>query len=241
MRYKFFACLLVASAGCAGDGTDQTAADLSGATFTTNGDGTQVDGNVYASKSDVYIDGGPGAHAPSKAAALPEGNYYFQVTDPSGKTLLSSDDISCREFHVNASGVIDAVVGSCAHVTGTDSDHGGITVQLMPFDDTPNAGGEYKVWVTPVENYGDGHGVKNGFVPRYSKTDNFKIGSATSPTPDAGVPTPTPDAPCADAAPPPPPPPADANTGPDACTDAGVDTNAFNRTDVTFSSPTRGI
>ena len=220
MRYQLFACLLVA--GCAGDGVDQSNSDLSGAGFTTNADGTEVNGNVYASKSDVYLDGGPGPHAPSAAAALPEGDYYFQVTDPSGKTLLSSDDIACREFHVNASGVIDAVVGPCTHATGVDQDHaaqGAITVQLMPYDDTPNAGGEYKVWVTPVANYGSGHGDKHGFVPRYSKTDNFKIRSVTAPTPDAGVSTPDAEVPC-DAPPPPPPPPVDANTGPDACTDA---------------------
>ena len=39
---------------------------------------------------------------------------------------------------------------ACAHVTGIDGEDGGITVQLFPYDDTPNNGGEYKVWVTPT-------------------------------------------------------------------------------------------
>lgn len=54
------------------------------------------------------------------------------------------------------------------------------------YDDTPNPGGVYKVWVTFIEDYGLGGcpltstgadcGVgKFGFVPAHSKTDNFKV------------------------------------------------------------------
>ena len=83
---------------------------LSGAIFTTTVDGTIVNENVrYKTKLDVYLDGGPGPNAPASAAGLPEGDYYFQVTDPSGKDLLSTDHISCRKIHVNADGVIDFV------------------------------------------------------------------------------------------------------------------------------------
>jgi cysteine-rich repeat protein len=152
---------------------------LTGAIFTTTEDGSRVDANIYAAKEDVYLDGGPGNKAPAKAAGLPEGDYYFQVTDPSGKTLLSTDAIECREFHVSADGVIDSVRASpCAHLTGIDMDHanlGAITVQLMPYDDTPNNGGEYKVWVTPVDDYADGLAGKHGFIDALSKTDNFKV------------------------------------------------------------------
>lgn len=163
---------------------------VSGAIFTTVANGSSVNANIYASKDDVYLDGGPGPNAPAKAAGLPEGDYYFQVTDPSGKELLSLDDISCRSVHVNAAGVIDKVnlatiadkkgeQVSCAHKTGTDIDHNALTVQLMPYDNTPNKGGVYKAWMTPVGSYtgntdwqpGDVH----GFVPAYSKTDNFKV------------------------------------------------------------------
>jgi hypothetical protein len=186
---------------------------LSGAIFTTTEDGSVVNENVhYQKKEDVYLDGGPGPNAPSKAAGLPAGDYYFQVTDPSGKDLLSTDHISCRKIRVNDDGVIDYVYGGtnyvysnkdkvweaedCQHKQGVDVDHdelGAITVQLYPYDDTPNPGGVYKAWVTPVDKYtgdpdyepsgkhddvnGENYqpGDYHGFVPRWSKTDNYKV------------------------------------------------------------------
>lgn len=152
---------------------------LSGAIFTTDSTGNPVNLNIYDSKEDVYLNGGPGQSAPPDAAGLPAGDYYFQVTDPSGKELLSSDTIGCRQFTVDDSGVITAVGGgSCAHEFGTSTEDGGLTVQLFPYDDTPNNGGVYKVWVTPVDLYNadmDEPGNSFGFVPRYSKTDNFKV------------------------------------------------------------------
>jgi cysteine-rich repeat protein len=155
-----------------------------GAIFTTTVDGTVVNENHYAAKTDVYLDGGPRGHAPAKAAALAKGDYYFQVTDPSGKTVLSSDDIKCRKIRVSEDGVIvKAYPGPmCQHATGTDSDDaslGALTVQLAPFADTPNPGGVYKVWVTPVHDY-DGK-----FVHSKSKTDNFKVAPNAPPPPPA--------------------------------------------------------
>ena len=118
----------------------------------------------------------------------------FQITDPSGKILLSSDASKCRVVRV-ANGVIvarrditfsgntpnlppidhaDGVDDSChidddpAHPTSpgvaggsgqhdanTDVDHGppAIVVQMMPFEDTPNPGGVYKAWMTPLDVY----------------------------------------------------------------------------------------
>ena len=55
-----------------------------GAIFTTTVDGSAVNANLYESKCSVYLDGGPGPNAPAGAAGLPDGEYYFQVTDPSG-------------------------------------------------------------------------------------------------------------------------------------------------------------
>ncbi|MGY1695076.1 hypothetical protein ACI780_09200 [Geodermatophilus sp. SYSU D00814] len=134
--------------------------------------------NIYAAKEDVYLNGGPGVNAPDDAAGLPAGTYSFQVTDPSGKTLLSTDPVSCRQFTVDESGVITSVTpsGACAHVTGASTEDGGLTVQLFPYLDTPNNGGVYKVWVSPTELLDcTAPGNKNCFVPRYSKTDNFKV------------------------------------------------------------------
>ena len=69
---------------------------LPGAIFTTDVNGTQVNGNVYENCTDVYLNGGPPPNAPCSAAGLPDGCYCYQVTDPSGKVLLSLDDISNR-------------------------------------------------------------------------------------------------------------------------------------------------
>jgi cysteine-rich repeat protein len=165
-----------------------SAMQVRGAVFTTTADGSRVNANIYAAKTDVYLDGGPGPSAPPHAAALAEGDYYFQVTNPNGNDLLSTDDIACRRFHVNASGVIDSVDPGpgCAHEHGIDQDYaslGAITVQLMPYLDTTNPGGEYKVWVTPVAAYDATSTHAHGFVPSASKTDNFKVLMATPPPP----------------------------------------------------------
>src|SRR5215211_2416160 len=72
----------------------------SGAIFTTVADGSEVNFNIYPSKDAVYLDGGPGPGAPQTAAGLDDGVYVFQVTDPSGKTLLSQDTARKRQFTV---------------------------------------------------------------------------------------------------------------------------------------------
>ncbi len=168
----------------------------SGAIFTTLPDGSEVNFNIYDDKNDVYLDGGPGVGAPQDAAGLDDGTYVFQVTDPSGKTLLSTDFARCRQFVVS-SGVISSVVDTdCEHATGNDVDHPPAkTVQLVPYNDTPNPGGEYKVWVTRLEDFllgcqelgkagitgldevdcGNAPANRHGFIPSHSKTDNFKV------------------------------------------------------------------
>jgi hypothetical protein len=89
------------------------------------------------------------------------------------------------------------------HDTNIDTDwgvNGALVVQMMPFLDTPNPGGVYKAWVTPLDKYLERGGVLNehpydanrpikkkgvilgygndpGFGPPRSvqKTDNFKV------------------------------------------------------------------
>jgi len=156
---------------------------LPGAIFTTLEDGSRVNANIFQAKCDVYLDGGPGPNAPADAAGLPDGDYYFQVTDPSGKILLSTDPVENRQFAV-AGGIITGLSGMGNHVTGADIDNGATTIQLCPFDDTPNPGGVYKVWATPVADFagdptivdnGYSPGYFHGFIPAASKTDNFKV------------------------------------------------------------------
>jgi hypothetical protein len=175
----------------------------SGAIFTTVADGSEVNLNHFPSKEAVYLDGGPGPGAPQTAAGLDDGTYVFQVTDPSGKVLLSTDPARCRQFTVSG-GVITAVVMTgCQHATGDDVDHPPAkTVQLIPYANTPNNGGEYKVWATRVEDFlagcqalgfPDDSGLDevdcgfkddetppkglnaHGFTTDSSKTDNFKV------------------------------------------------------------------
>ncbi len=143
-------------------------AQLSGAIFTVNG-------NLYTNKTDVYLDGGPQGNAPCSAAGLPDGHYYFQVTDPPGATLLSSDAISEREVTVSG-GLITAYLGT--HTVGSGKCAGGISVALAPFDDTLNSGGEYKVWMTPIGDYDATDCPNFGFCD--SKTDNFKVKKSTA-------------------------------------------------------------
>lgn len=155
--------LVLASATAAGPAS---AAAINGALFTTDA-AANVNVNQYPTKADVYLSGGPGPNAPCTAAGMDDGVYVYQITNPSGTVLLSSDDISHREFTVTG-GVI---VSSNDHPT-VASLCGGVGVQMVPFDDTPNNGGVYKAWVTRKSDY-----IANGntFKPGSTKTDNFHV------------------------------------------------------------------
>src|SRR5262250_3328910 len=93
--------MAVAAVVAAVAGVALRASAPSGAIFTTVVDGTEVNFNIYDAKEDVYLDGGPGPGAPQSAAGLDDGTYVFQVTEPSGRTLLSQDPAKCRQFNVS--------------------------------------------------------------------------------------------------------------------------------------------
>src|SRR5258708_23324319 len=80
------------------------AANGSGAIYTTTASATTVNANIYAAKSDVYLSGGP--QNKQDPGLGPDGTYYFQVTDPSGAVLLSTDDINCPQV-VGPNGRLD--------------------------------------------------------------------------------------------------------------------------------------
>jgi hypothetical protein len=134
-----------------------------------------VNNNIYSSKDQVYLNGGPSSNGNCGPAGLPAGDYYFQVTDPSGQTLLSTDAITNRKITVGADGVFVSADNHPTHAGNCN----GVTVKLMPFADTPNNGGEYKVWLTPVADYSEGDGTF-GFSNQDSKTDNFKVIPSTT-------------------------------------------------------------
>jgi hypothetical protein len=151
-----------------------SAAGFSGAIFTTTFDGQSVNQNHYSNKNAVYLNGGP---QNQNANGLPDGTYYFQVTDPSGGTLLSTDPAVCRQLLV-ANGRVVAAAGPCPHPTGIpNSSNGSTPVKLAPFNDTPNNGGVYKAWLisqaanTTIAD----DGMHINFSNSNAKTDNFKV------------------------------------------------------------------
>jgi hypothetical protein len=174
-------------------------ANVSGAIYTSVFDGTEVNFNIYPSKEAVYLNGGPGKGAETNAPGLradgvADGVYVFMVTSPNGQTLLSTDIAACRRVQVTGGLVVGIAAADpldpttvCAapnipHANGTPQAGGATAVQLMPYDDTPNPGGEYKAWLTPAVKYVCPFNVvscdlgRNGFINSESKTDNFKVG-----------------------------------------------------------------
>jgi hypothetical protein len=159
------------------------AAQISGAIYTSTASGTVVNQNSFSSKPDVYLNGGPqNLHG----AGLPNGIYYYEVTDPSTNNLLSTDDAVCRQLVV-AGGVISGAYTNggtilCAHPAGAFNPASGATpVQLIPFLDTTNNGGVYKVTLisqdagigcTPVVA-GDNKTIT--VAGGCKKSDNFRI------------------------------------------------------------------
>jgi len=149
----------------------QAAPPLPGAVFTTNSDCSGVDLNIYGAKSDVYLDGGPSHPG---AASLPDGNYYVQVTDPSGACVLGTSVGAADEQPFKVTGgavqciqlctVLINGPGACA-ANGVDANCG--------YNDTTNPGGEYKVWVSNDPN----------FTNSSTKTDNFKVREGAPPNP----------------------------------------------------------
>lgn len=155
---------------------------IHGAIYTSVQDGSTVNANLYENKQDVYLNGGPPLNAPCSAGGIDDGDYFFQVTSPDGKKLLSSDRVFERKFRAR-DGVIKQYLGS-THALGRGNCPGAISIELYPYDDTPNNGGVYKVWVTRVADYLAAcpvarKGVRDcglaGFVPGHTKTDNYRV------------------------------------------------------------------
>lgn len=117
------------------------ARSFGGAIFTTDSSCTVVDQNIYESKTDVYLTGG------GKGVRLPDGSYYVQVTEPSGKVVLGTSGASLPIL------VVKGKFAACYQLWALT---GG-------FDDSRN--GEYKVWVCQDP----------AFSHPSCKTDNFRV------------------------------------------------------------------
>jgi len=103
---------------------------------------------IFEDKCDAYLVAGQEEGPPR----LPDGDYFFQVTDVSGETLLSSDEVRFRQFRV-ADGVIEGVSGQGSHTVWVNSLSGAASVQLCPYAESPDASGMYQVWVTRVKDF----------------------------------------------------------------------------------------
>ena len=171
MKIKTKLTLIIALAGCFLCGNIFAAAPLPGAIFTTDADCSGVDLNIYSSKADVYLTGGP-AHP--GGPTLPDGSYYVQVTNPGGSLLLGTSVGSGNETpFVVSGGVVQGCPQLCAILIS-----GGNPDPDCGYDDTDNPGGEYKVWVSTVATFDNNS----------TKTDNFKV-RASGPTPTPTPPT----------------------------------------------------
>jgi SdrD B-like protein len=131
---------------------------VTGAIYTTDSGCNRVNGNLFASKTDVFVNGGP-QHLGS--AGLPDGSYYIQVTDPSGAQLLGTSVGASIPQPVT---VVNGAFTSCLRLWDVVFQGG-----VQGYADTTNAGGEYKVWVSTVSTFDN----------NLTKTDNFKVGTSS--------------------------------------------------------------
>jgi hypothetical protein len=154
------------------------------AIYTTDITGTVVNQNIYTLSTDVYLSGGP---QNKNSSGLADGTYYFQVTDPSGGTLLSTDIALCRQLLVSGGRVSGAAGPACKHTNGTfDPADGTLPVQLFPFNPTANAGNQYKAWLiaqTPNTSVSPTDPTVLIFDQKDANTDNFKVQNAATPPP----------------------------------------------------------
>jgi len=128
---------------------------LPGAIFTTDAGCGSVDLNIYSDKGAVYLSGGP---KKSGAPNLPDGSYYVRVTDPSGATVLGTSVGTANPMPYS----VTSGVPSCLPVASIVVYP---TTNLPGYDDSPNSGSEYKLWVS----------TDSLFKDNSTKTDNFKV------------------------------------------------------------------
>jgi serine-aspartate repeat-containing protein C/D/E len=173
-------------------------AQVFGAITTTTESGAAQ--TVFADKSDVFFTAGPTATPCAATQFVPDGQYYFQVTDLAGTQLLSSDAASERLVTVH-NGVLatydghthdtdlggiseDASNSEEAEVAPVRGPCGALSVGLAPFRDAGSREASYLLWLTPLARFsGDpsqidpvcGDGCFHGFRPEFSLTSAFRV------------------------------------------------------------------
>src|SRR5215469_4253664 len=119
--------------------TAGTAFATPGAIYTTDSTCSGVNVNIFTSKDDVYLNGGP----QGGGSGLPDGSYYVQVTTPDG-TLLGSS-VSPPAPTTTQPFVVTGGNGNCIQLSTSIYKASDGT---LGYDDTTNSGGEYKVWAS---------------------------------------------------------------------------------------------
>ncbi|HSD71621.1 MAG TPA: SdrD B-like domain-containing protein [Thermoanaerobaculia bacterium] len=169
-------------------------AQLSGVVTTVTAAGAPQD--VFTAKGDVFFTAGPTATPCAFTRFLSDGRYYFQVTDISGRRLLSTDPAAERVVTVR-NGVLfsyDGHTHAADAAQGTGGEEGaefvalgpcgGLSVGLAPFSDAGNLDASYLLWLTPLAAFsGDpaqidavcGTGCFHGFRPESSLTASFRV------------------------------------------------------------------
>lgn len=145
-----------------------------GNVFVSTSGGVVPDDGLFQTAQAPYLNAGPRGNAKcssSSGGLKDDGDYYFQVTDPSGRVLLSTDSIEDRRFRVSG-GRIVSVSESHGSVSGRCRD---VLVQLFPFTTTSNREGDYKLWIVPANLYDARRGGAFGFPQKGSATHNFKL------------------------------------------------------------------
>jgi hypothetical protein len=118
-----------------------------GAVFTTNASGT-ADLNVFNARSNVYLWGC--APCPG-GSGLVQGHYYVKVTDPTGSEVLGSSllapEVAQRKpVKVGANGCFTSKYHLSELVYSP-------TTQEPGYDETPDAAGEYVVWISQHQDF----------------------------------------------------------------------------------------
>lgn len=146
-------------------------AQAPGAAIVLNRVGNPADGNSFARKDAVYLSGGPTGACGT--TGLADGDYYFQITDPSGALLLSRDPIGERAVRVTG-GVFAQYLGT-TRPSANVGPCSALNLRLAPFAATPLPNREYKLWLTRTADYGPIGAGLFGFDPARSKSENFRV------------------------------------------------------------------
>lgn len=145
-------------------------AQVTGHLAVTNAQGMPE--SCFTSPSQVHFYLGP---ALTNCTTNPpvDGDYYFQVTDPSGVNLLSTDPLQDRRFSVRGGRI---ATGNGVHVTLNSAPCPSSRIlSVAPFGMSVSAMCQYKLWVTPVWEYHLKPAGFHGFVPHRSLAQNFVV------------------------------------------------------------------